>query len=195
MIRENKFNINVENFVAENKNLETGYIYDHKISYRKGCSVELFIAGEPLTASEKSRLIESAARHKINENQLKFSERAMYESDKASEKIMKGIYERTDSEIAKREAKIKELEKALENYKLGEIPFEQIAKEIHSQYPQIGKMFIARGAEVRCDSLASTKGLVLMTESAKPLPADDIRKLESWLKIRLGDSTAVVISK
>ena len=34
-----------------------------------------------------------------------------------------------------------------------------------------------------------------MTESAKPLPADDIRKLESWLKIRLGDSTAVVISK
>ena len=195
MIRENKFNINVENFVAENKNLETGYIYDHKISYRKGCSVELFIAGEPLTASEKSRLIESAARHKINENQLKFSERAMYESDKASEKIMKGIYERTDSEIAKREARIKELEKALENYKLGEIPFEQIAKEIHSQYPQIEKMFIARGAEVRCDSLASTKGLVLMTESAKPLPADDIRKLESWLKIRLGDSTAVVISK
>lgn len=195
MIRENKFNINVENFVAENKNLETGYIYDHKISYRKGGSVELFIAGEPLTASEKSRLIESAARHKINENQLKFSERAMYESDKASEKIMKGIYERTDSEIAKREARIKELEKALESYKLGEIPFEQIAKEIHSQYPQIGKMFIARGAEVRCDSLASTKGLVLMTESAKPLPADDIRKLESWLKIRLGDSTAVVISK
>ena len=119
----------------------------------------------------------------------------MYESDKASEKIMKGIYERTDSEIAKREARIKELEKALENYKLGEIPFEQIAKEIHSQYPQIGKMFIARGAEVRCDSLAPTKGLVLMTESAKPLPADDIRKLESWLKIRLGDSTAVVISK
>ena len=56
-------------------------------------------------------------------------------------------------------------------------------------------MFIARGAEVRCDSLASTKGMVLMTESAKPLPADDIRKLESWLKIRLGDSTAVVISK
>ena len=152
-------------------------------------------AGEPLTASEKSRLIESAARHKINENQLKFSERAMYESDKASEKIMKGIYERTDSEIAKREARIKELEKALENYKLGEIPFEQIAKEIHSQYPQIGKMFIARGAEIRCDSLASTKGMVLMTESAKPLPADDIRKLESWLKIRLGDSTAVVISK
>ncbi len=195
MIRENRFNINIENFVAENKNLESGYIYDYKVSYRKGGSVELFIAGEPLTAGEKSRLTESAARHGISESQLKFSERAMYETDNASEKIMKGIYERTDSEIAKREARIKELEKALESHKLDEIPYEQIARELHSQYPDIGKMFIARGAEVSCDSLSSSNGLILMTESEKPLSPAAIKKLEDWLKIRLGDSTAVVISR
>ena len=75
--------------------------------------------------SQSTSLVESAERHKISEEQLKFSERAIFETkDNTSEKIMKGIYERTDSEIAKREARIKELEKALENYKLGEIPFE-----------------------------------------------------------------------
>lgn len=195
MIRENRFNINIGNFVTENKNLESGYIYDYKVSYRNGGLVELFIAGEPLTAGEKTRLIESAERHGISESQLKFSERAMAETDNASEKLMKGIYERTDSEIAKREARIRELEKALESHRLEEIPYEQIAKEIRSQYPDIRNMFIARGAEVRCDSLATEGGVILVTESEKKLQPDAIKKLEDWLQIRLGDSTAVVISR
>ena len=73
MIRENSFSINVESFIKENKNLDNGYIYDYKLSYRKGGSINVFIAGEPLTASEKNRLIESAERHGIKESQLKFS--------------------------------------------------------------------------------------------------------------------------
>ena len=196
MIRENKFSINVEDFIAENKNLDNGYIYDHTLSFRKGGSVEVFIAGEPLTASEKNRLLESAARHNIKESQIKFSERAMYEAgDKASEKIMQGIYERTDSEIARRESRIRELEKELEQYRLDEIPYAQIAKEIRSQYPDIQDMFIARGAEVKSDSLALSKGIVLVTKSEKPLSESLASRLESWLKIRLGDSTATVISR
>ncbi len=196
MIRENSFSINVESFIKENKNLDNGYIYDYKLSYRKGGSINVFIAGEPLTASEKNRLIESAERHGIKESQLKFSERAMYEAnDNVSEKLVKGIYERTDSEISRRESRIRELEKELEQYRHEEIPYTQIAKEINSQYPEIGKLILARGAEVKCDSLNTSKGLVLVTESGKPLNEQTRGKLENWLKIRLGDSTAVVISR
>lgn len=196
MIRENSFSINVESFIKENKNLDNGYIYDYKLSYRKGGSINVFIAGEPLTASEKNRLIESAERHGIKESQLKFSERAMYEAnDNVSEKLVKGIYERTDSEISRRESRIRELEKELEQYRREEIPYTQIAKEINSQYPEIGKLILARGAEVKCDSLNISKGLVLVTESGKPLNEQTRGKLENWLKIRLGDSTAVVISR
>ena len=196
MIRENSFSINVESFIKENKNLDNGYIYDYKLSYRKGGTINVFIAGEPLTASEKNRLIESAERHGIKESQLKFSERAMYEAnDNVSEKLVKGIYERTDSEISRRESRIRELEKELEQYRHEEIPYTQIAKEINSQYPEIGKLILARGAEVKCDSLNTSKGLVLVTESGKPLNEQTRGKLENWLKIRLGDSTAVVISR
>ena len=47
-----------------------------------------------------------------------------------------------------------------------------------------------------CDSItAGTPGLVLITNSEKQLPENDVQKLERWLKIRLGDSTAVVISR
>ena len=196
MIRENRFSMNVEDFIAENKNMENSYIYDHSVVFRKGGSVEIFIAGEPLTATEKKRLIASAERHGIKEIQIKFSERAMYEDgDKASEKLVKGIYERTDSEIAQRESRIRDLERQLNQYKTVEIPYTQIANEIHSQYPEITGMFIARGAEVKCDSLAARNGLILVTDSAKPISEQTLTKLENWLRIRLGDSTVVVINK
>ena len=123
MIRENRFKMEVEDFIAENKNLEKGYIYDYKINLRKGGSVEVFIAGEPLTASSRNRLMESAERHGIGENQLKLSERALSDNnDDTSERLMKGIYERTDNEISKREARIRELEKELALNKKDEIP-------------------------------------------------------------------------
>lgn len=196
MIRENRFSINAEDFISENKNLENGYIYDYTTSFRKGGSVEIFIAGEPLTATEKNRLLESARRHGLEESQIKFTERALYEEgDKASEKLVKGIYERTDSEIARRETRIRELEKQLEQYRTGEIPYTQIAKEIHSQYPELKGLFIGRGAEVECDSLKSENGVILVTESEKPLSKAVREKLGNWLKIRLGDSTATVISR
>ena len=118
MIRENKFKIEVEAFISENKNLDKGYIYDYKINTRKGGSVEVFIAGDPMTATEKARLMESADRHGISESQIKFSERKLSDSEgDASEALMKGIYARTDQEISRRDKRISELEDELAAYK------------------------------------------------------------------------------
>lgn len=196
MIRENRFKMEVEDFIAENKNLEKGYIYDYKINLRKGGSVEVFIAGEPLTASSRNRLMESAERHGIGENQLKLSERALSDNnDDTSERLMKGIYERTDNEISKREARIRELEKELALNKKNEIPYLQISREIRSQYPNIGDIFIAKGAEVKADSLEAVPGYVVVAASAAPVGDEDMEKLQGWLKIRLSDTTVTVINK
>ncbi len=196
MIRENRFEMKVEDFIAENKTLANGYIYDHTISPRKGGSVELFIAGEPITASEKKRILESAARHGISEDQIKFSERALYEaSDNVSEKLVKGIYERTDSEITQREARIRELEKELSSYKQAEIPYAQITKEIHNQFPEIKDLYIGRGAKTDCDSIAVHKETIIVASSEQTIKETLRERLESWLRIRLDDSTVTVINR
>ena len=196
MIRENRFEMEVEEFVRENKNLENGYIYDHVISPRKGGSVEIFIAGEPLTATEKTRLMESAGRHGIKESQMRFTEKAMYEaSDNISEKLVKGIYERTDSEITRRESRIRELEKELSIYKQEEIPYARITKEIHNQYPEITNLYIGRGASVDSDSLKVNNGIMIVAGSDKPIKESIREKLENWLQIRLNDSTVTVITR
>lgn len=196
MIKENRFKMEVEEFVAENKNLEKGYIYDYKINPRKGGCVEIFIAGDPMTATSKNMLIESAGRHGIKESQLKFCERSISDNNSnTSEVLMKGIYERTDMEISKREAKIKELEKELAIRSQGEIPYTQIAKEIRSQYPGIEDLFIGKGEEIQKDSLTASPGIVVVARTGEKLSDEEKGKLTEWLKIRLENNSVTVLDR
>lgn len=196
MIRENKFKIEVESFISENKNLDKGYIYDYKINTRKGGSVEVFIAGDPMTATEKARLMESADRHGISESQIKFSERKLSDSEgDASEALMKGIYARTDQEISRREKRISELEDELAAYKAEEIPYTRVAREIKSQYPSVTGIFIGKGASVETDSLSMKHGIVVIADYSKKISDEDCRKLEEWLRIRLNDDSLNVVHR
>ena len=196
MIRENKFKIEVEAFISENKNLEKGYIYDYRINTRKGRSVEVFIAGDPMTATEKTRILESAGRHGISESQIKFSERKLSDNEgDASETLMKGIYARTDQEISRREKRIADLENELAVYKAEEIPYAKIAREIKSQYPSVTDIFIGKGAGVQTDSLTLSHGIVVIADYNGKLPEDECRKLEEWLKIRLDNNSLNVVHR
>ena len=196
MIRENKFKIEVEAFIAENKNLEKGYIYDYRINTRKGRSVEVFIAGDPMTASEKSRLMESAERHGISEGQIRFSERKLSDNEgDASETLMKGIYARTDQEISKREKRIADLENELSAYRSEEIPYARIVREIKSQYPSVTGIFIGKGAAVQADSLSLRHGIAVIADYDGKISEEECRKLEEWLRIRLEDDSLTVVHR
>ena len=196
MIRENRFKIEVEAFIAENKNLEKGYIYDYRINTRKGRSVEVFIAGDPMTASEKSRLMESAERHGISEGQIRFSERKLSDNEgDASETLMKGIYARTDQEISKREKRIADLENELSAYRSEEIPYARIVREIKSQYPSVTGIFIGKGAAVQADSLSLRHGIAVIADYDGKISEEECRKLEEWLRIRLEDDSLTVVHR
>ena len=135
----------------------------------------------------------------------KFSEKAMttsylpsriicFASD-SSEKLVKGIYERTDSEISKREQEIARLEDEIAKLKKDEIPYSQITREAVTQYPEIKDLFISRGAEVSSDSLAEKPCVLVVAKSEKQLGEAAREKLADWLKVRLNDTTVVVINK
>lgn len=113
IVRDNNFERNVQSFVAENKNMqEQGYIYDYKILDEGGKMVELYIAGESPDDEVMSRLAGSAARHGIKENQLRI--RHTGSSAASGQKLMQSIYERVDAELARKDERIRELEKQLE---------------------------------------------------------------------------------
>jgi uncharacterized hydrophobic protein (TIGR00271 family) len=196
MIRNNAFEQKVAEFIQDNKNLDNGYIYDYKLDYRKGGSLKVYITGGMLTASEKEALLSSAENHGLKESQVEFKEHTIgSDTDNASEKIVKGIYERTDSEIAKREAEIDKLETEIASLKKDEIPYAQVTREAVAQYPEIKDLYLSRGASVTADSLKVTQGIIAIVETTKPLTQASQDKLTAWLKVRLGDTTVTLLSK
>ena len=106
MIRENTFNENVAEFVNANKNLYNGYIMDYRTEHRKGSRAEIYFTGEPLSASDKNNIMESAKEFGLKPEQIIIKEHTIGENTDEAE-ILKGIYERTDSEIVRRESEIK----------------------------------------------------------------------------------------
>lgn len=192
MIRENNFNESVTEFVAANKTLSKGYIYDYKVTHHKGSKVEIFISGEPLTANEKNRIIESAHDFGIEEEQLIINEHMITEGADQMD-IVKGIYERSDSEINKRETEIKRLEKELAKMRENEIPYSQITKEVVNQYPQIKEITIAKGASVSADGFQVKDNVLVIVQTDSLLTDQEKIRLNDWMKIRLNEDTVTLI--
>ena len=111
--------------------------------------------------------------------------------EKSTDMILKGIYERAEDDLARKEAHIKQLEKELSDMKGREINYRRIAKEIRYSYPEILDISIGKGAAVD-DSLNVREQTIVLASSSKPLPAQTLGKVEEWLRLRMEDSTAVV---
>ena len=185
MVRENTFNQDVAEFINMNKNLYSGYIMDYKVEHRKGSRVEVYFTGEPLSASEKNNFLESAKEFGLKPEQVIIKEHALVEGTGEAE-ILKGIYERTDNEITRREAEIKKLEDELKLLHASDIPYSQITREAVNQYPELISLFVARGAEVRSSDFKESDGLLAVATTTRPLSDEQKLRLKNWLRIRLG---------
>ena len=193
MVGENNFERNVQSFVAENKNFSQGYIYDYKILGGKGKArkVEVFYAGNKLSDNEKTALSESASRHGIAPERLDVRESDFGSADNATDRLLKGLYERADDELARKNAEIDRLQQEIYDLKGRELNYKRIAREVRYSYPDIKDITISKGATVD-DSLRVKECTIVLATSVKPLPQAQVRKVEDWLKMRLEDSTTVV---
>ena len=191
MVRENTFNENVAEFISANKNMYSGYIMDYKTEHRNGSKVEVFFTGEPLSASEKNNFMESAKEFGLKPEQIIIREHALGEGTDEAE-ILKGIYERTDDEITRRESEIKKLEDELRRLHSSDIPYEQITREAVNQYPAIVSLFVARGADVEAKGYSRKDGLLAVVTTSEKLADDEKARLVNWLKIRLGSDNVTL---
>ena len=190
MVDENNFERNVRSFVQDNKNVGRGYIYDYKMD-PGGKTVQVFYAGNKLTDDDKRDIVQSASKYGIESSRLSIIEQDFGSVEKTTDRILKGIYERTENEIERRDARISELEKEVLQLKGDEVNYPKLAKEIRFNYPEIKDITISKGATVD-DSLRVKENTVVIAYSNKPLQAGKTKKIEEWIRLRLEDSTAVV---
>ena len=195
MIQSNTFQQNASSFVADNRMLSSGYIYDYEVDTHKGGRISLYIAGSMLDDADKEKLKASAKEHGIDPDRISFFEHQIVPGeDQSADRLVKDIYERTDSEISKREAEIRVLENELTKYRQQEIPYLQISRELSSQFPQVKDLIISRGADINTDSLAMQDCILVVARTERVLDDESKQKMTDFLKVRLNDSTVVVLN-
>ena len=101
IVKESNFRTNAARLVAENKTIGKGFIYDYEVDFSvRPATIDLFMAGEQLTYSDKERLYDAAERYGITRGQLKFREEAVNSKESISDNdIVRGILEHSDRQV------------------------------------------------------------------------------------------------
>ena len=191
MIRDNNFERSVQSLVSDNKNLSQGYIYDYRISNGKDRNVEIFYAGSKLSEDERNLLLRSAESHGIDPGRIVINESDFGSAEKSTDIILKGIYDKAEDELTRKDARIEELRRELETLKGRDVNYRRLAKEVRYSYPEVKDISFGRGAEVD-DSLRVKDRTIVLAHSEKPIPPERLKKVEEWLRLRMEDTTAIV---
>ena len=191
MIGANNFEINAERFVSENRSLSRAYIYDYTID-RNNRKLEIKVAGQPLSEDARELLVRSAAAHGIGESELTIVENSL--SDDGSTERLANIFERSESEIAVRDARIMMLRHQIDSLKGLALPSKQIARELEVNYPgKISEVYTANGLAVRTDSLSTENRNTVIIRTSSALSAEEEKAMSDWLKVRTNDERLDVL--
>ena len=115
MIQDNNFERKVEAFVQENRLVSRSYIYDYRIYSDHGRKVEFSLTGEPMSYEAQSAFFASARAHKIKDSQIVIKENSLGMTEEEMNALVRGIYDKTDREMAEKEAQLDRLQTRLDS--------------------------------------------------------------------------------
>ncbi|MBR5256106.1 MAG: DUF389 domain-containing protein [Bacteroidales bacterium] len=115
MIQDNNFERKVEAFVQENRLVSRSYIYDYRIYSDHGRKVEISMTGEPMNYESQTAFFESARKHRIKDNQIVIKEHSLGMTGEEMNELVRGIYDKTDREMAEKEAQLDRIQARLDS--------------------------------------------------------------------------------
>lgn len=184
LIQRTNFETNATAFIEYSKSYNKSIIYDYKIDHTEGSKLELYFTGEPINDETQSIIVKTAAEFDIEEESIIIVDDSK-EANLNDIELVKGIYDKMDSEVAKREEEIRQLKEELRLAKGDDIAYVQITREIISTYPSVKHVRLAQGASVAADSLYAQPCITAIIKCDTPMDEEQTTKLSNWLKIRL----------
>ena len=192
LIQRTNFETNATAFIEYSKSYNKSIIYDYKIDHTEGSKLELYFTGEPVNDETKSIIVKTAAEFDIEEESIVIVDDSK-EANLNDIELVKGIYDKMDSEVTKREEEIRQLKEELRLAKGDDIAYVQITREIISSYPSVKQVKLAHGASVAADSLYAHPCLTAIIRCDTPMDEEQTTKLNNWLKIRLNTEELALI--
>ena len=187
IVRENRFSTEARHFVKENQTVSGTYIFDYTTDTSvKPYTLTLRLAGEKLSNDSRAKLYTEAEKHGIRHEQIIFEEDATIEVRRLNEtEIMRDWLSSTEEQLRQRDDSIRSLNAQLDAYAALVLPSEQIAAELHSQWPEIKDVTLARADE----------SIILLLTTTKTISHTDLERIHNWLSVRLQTPKVEVIIK
>lgn len=192
LIQRTNFETNAIAFIEHSKSYNKSIIYDYKIDHTEGSKIELYFTGEPINEETQSIIFKTAAEFEIEEQNIVIFDDSK-EANLNDIELVKGIYDKMDSEIGKREEEIRLLKEELKLAKGDDIAYVQITREIISSYPAVKNVKLAQGASVAADSLHAHPCLTAIIQCDTLMNEEQTTTLNNWLKIRLNSEDITLI--
>lgn len=185
IVKDNNFKIHVSKLVEENKSIGAGFIYDYKIDNSvKPAQIELFMAGEELSDTEKELLYAKAENYGILRSQIVFKDDATISTTMSDSDIVKGIYEHTEAQVRTLTDSIAVLNRTLKHFESQIIPAEVILREVQAQCPSVQEISLSRGAIIATDG-SFRESVFVNIKSVGNEASTQSELLDRWLKVRL----------
>lgn len=186
IVRENEFATQARHFVKENQTVGGTYIFDYTTDTSvKPYTLTLRLAGETLSNDSRAKMYTNAEKHGIRHEQIIFQEDATIEVRRLNEtEIMRDWLSSTEEQLRQRDDSIRSLNAQLDAYAALQLPSAQIAAEIRSQWPEIKEVTLAR---------SDASVILLLSTSSKKLHAEDRKRIQNWLSVRLQTPNVEVI--
>ena len=156
--------------------------------------VELFFAGEALSDEAKERVCNIAKEFDIDPDHVVIHQHNTMRDDNDIE-LIKGIYDKMDSEVARKNAEIARLQEELKAARGNDIPYVQLTREISSSHPSVKEVIITQGAHVLSDSLTFVPCVSVIVRADSLFTQEESSKLSEWLKVRLNDENVIFLKE
>lgn len=195
IVRQSNFDRSVQALVEKDKMVGRSFIYTYKTDHEsKPATVELFVAGEALGESERERIYADAENLGIMRNQIFIQENAAVRNGLGLDnELMKGIYQHNAETIESLTAAVAKKDSIISAYAAKDIQAELLTLEICTQYENVASTVLARGSKMDARSGEGAETVVALLGCTSPLTDEQVAKLEKWLTIRLGVSSAKVL--
>ena len=197
IVKQSNFDRSVDTLVENNKVLGKSYIFNYTVHHNsKVPTVEIFVAGEQLSASDRDRIYASAENLGIGRNQVFIKEDAAVKSGSGLDAdLMKGIYEHNTQVITELTDQVDSLNGLVRSYRKKELPAKMLTMEICAQYNNISDVVISRGSSVDPQSGAIKETIVAIVSAKEALSDDELDRLRNWLSVRLEAEELIVLQR
>ncbi len=207
-IQESIFKKDVENFIAQNFDIEGSEIISKKINYKTEegdkSSIEVYIIGNNIDVNTERLLLKKMPEYnlqgvglKIHQAKDNSNELANKLSKEVRSGILEDIYRKNEEAIQDKDEKIRLLESQVNLLSHNDVPYNSLKKEIKLQYQDVVQMEFGKTIATDFSEKQDTISTFLIRWNNQLTDEQRREKknaLQTWLRVRLDDEKVRVIN-